>query len=107
MCHSTTYLTRSKSGVDLLYCQTRLEQFHQDEKAALDYLKQTLNVPLSSNLYAELKDGVILCKSVQSTKREKKRGKTDCDLFCSLVNKLKPGTIKQINQKDLSFVKVR
>lgn len=28
-------------------------------------------------------------------------------LFYSLVNKLKPGTIKQVGQRDLSFIKVK
>ncbi|KAI8388365.1 uncharacterized protein BYT42DRAFT_232415 [Radiomyces spectabilis] len=64
----------------------REEQLRHDEELAALYLNTTLNQSVdATKLYQELKDGVILC---------------------NLVNKLRPGTIKNVGQKDLSFVKV-
>lgn len=89
---ATTYavtprIARSKSGADLLYDRMKQEQYRHDEKAAIEYLNSTLNISLSldQHLHHELKDGVLLC---------------------NLVNKIKPGTIKQVGQKDLSFIKM-
>ncbi|KAI8891123.1 hypothetical protein K501DRAFT_176 [Backusella circina FSU 941] len=62
------------------------EQYRQEEMIAIHYLNQTLELSLESgSLQQELKDGVLLC---------------------NLVNKLKPGTIKHVGQKDLSFIKM-
>ncbi|RCH97480.1 hypothetical protein CU098_005443 [Rhizopus stolonifer] len=87
MSYANTRIPRSKSGADLLYDRMRHEQYQQDEKAAIDFLNKTLDVSFSSNcsLQKELRDGVLLC---------------------NLVNKLRPGTIKQVGQKDLSFIKM-
>ncbi|GAN04190.1 protein kinase [Mucor ambiguus] len=85
--YATPRIARSKSGADLLFDRMKQEQFRQDEQAAIDYLNSTLDLSLSLNhqLHQELKDGVLLC---------------------NLVNKLKPGTIKQVGQRDLSFIKM-
>ncbi|KAG2231040.1 hypothetical protein INT48_007551 [Thamnidium elegans] len=85
--YATPRIARSKSGADLLFDKMKQEQYRQDERAAIEYLNKTLDISLSLNnqLQHELSDGVLLC---------------------NLVNKLKPGTIKQVGQKDLSFIKM-
>ncbi|KAG2201006.1 hypothetical protein INT47_006550, partial [Mucor saturninus] len=86
--YATPRIARSKSGADLLLDKMKQEQYRQDERAAIEYLNTILEmtIPLDAPLQYELSDGVLLC---------------------NLVNKLKPGTIKQVGQKDLSFIKVK
>ncbi|KAI7895905.1 uncharacterized protein EV154DRAFT_494138 [Mucor mucedo] len=85
--YATPRIARSKSGADLLLDKMKQEQYRQDERAAIEYLNTILEmtIPLDAPLQYELSDGVLLC---------------------NLVNKLKPGTIKQVGQKDLSFIKM-
>ncbi|KAH8556033.1 kinase-like domain-containing protein [Umbelopsis sp. PMI_123] len=79
-------MKRTKSGADMLFDKMRHEQQKSDQLAAVHFLEATLDCSLSSeNLHNELKDGVLLC---------------------NLVNKLRPGTIKQVGNKDLPFVKM-
>ncbi|KAG1179258.1 hypothetical protein G6F70_005879 [Rhizopus microsporus] len=76
----SSYISRSKStGVDALL------KYQQDEKEAIDYLNSMLDIQITGRLDQELRDGVLLC---------------------NLLNKLKPGTVKQIGHKDLSFIKM-
>ncbi|KAI8378066.1 kinase-like domain-containing protein [Radiomyces spectabilis] len=83
---SLSRLARSKSGADILVDKMRLEQVQQDERQAVHFLNNYLNLSLKDGqLHKALNDGVILC---------------------NLVNKIKPGTIKHVGQKDLSFIKM-
>ncbi|CEP17185.1 hypothetical protein [Parasitella parasitica] len=85
--YATPRIARSKSGADLLFDRMKQEQFRQEEQLAIEYLNSKLDLSLSLDnpLYEELKDGVLLC---------------------NLVNTLKPGTIKHVGQRDLSFIKM-
>ncbi|KAI9269796.1 kinase-like domain-containing protein [Sporodiniella umbellata] len=60
------------------------EQIKQDREKAVQYLNLLLNIEIKE-LDQELQDGVLLC---------------------NLINQLKPGTIKQVGYKDLSFIKM-
>ncbi|KAI9318031.1 kinase-like domain-containing protein [Dichotomocladium elegans] len=60
----------------------------KDEQVAIDFLNQVLDhhPPLEYNAFREeLKDGVLLC---------------------NLINKLRPGTIKHVGQRNLTFIKM-
>ncbi|KAI8645002.1 kinase-like domain-containing protein, partial [Parasitella parasitica] len=85
--YATPRIARSKSGADLLFDRMKHEQFRHEEQLAIEYLNSKLDLSLSLDnpLFEELKDGVLLC---------------------NLVNKLKPGTIKHVGQRDLSFIKM-
>ncbi|KAG0187682.1 hypothetical protein DFQ28_005975 [Apophysomyces sp. BC1034] len=75
----------NKGGANL-FDKMKQEQLEQNEKLAVDFLNATLDQPIGyGQLHQELKDGVVLC---------------------NLLNKLKPGTIKNVGQKNLSFVKM-
>ncbi|KAI9312374.1 kinase-like domain-containing protein [Dichotomocladium elegans] len=81
-------ISRSKDGPDNLVGRIKQEQRQFDEHEALDFLNEILGeyvILNCENLHDELKDGVLLC---------------------NLVNKLRPGTIKHVGQRDLSFVKM-
>ncbi|KAI9484659.1 calponin homology domain-containing protein [Zychaea mexicana] len=83
-----TRIARSKSGADMLFDRMKRDQFDHEEQAAIDFLNATLvdHAPIEiGHLHQELKDGVLLC---------------------NLVNKLRPGTIKHVGQRDLSFIKM-
>ncbi|CAG8648424.1 11051_t:CDS:2, partial [Paraglomus brasilianum] len=76
----------SVSKTDLLLETLREEQVSSSQKAAREFIEQTLEVKLlGSNLHESLKDGVVLC---------------------SLMNRLKPKSIPQISRKNLPFVKM-
>ncbi|KAI8887631.1 kinase-like protein [Backusella circina FSU 941] len=67
---------------------TRLQQAKNqlDEEKAISYLNQTLDISIKQGqLKTALHSGVILC---------------------NLVNHFKPGTIKNVGQKDFSFIKM-
>ncbi|KAI9467967.1 MAG: calponin homology domain-containing protein [Benjaminiella poitrasii] len=82
---SRQQIIKSKNGADLQYDKMKLEQYKIDEEDAINYLNTTLDVFLTEPLHQALRDGVLLC---------------------NLVNKIQPGTVKQIGYKDLSFVKM-
>ncbi|KAG9289193.1 hypothetical protein G9A89_022502 [Geosiphon pyriformis] len=83
--HRSRKSSVSFSKTDLLLETLREEQVFNSQKAARDFIEQTLVSPLSNeDFHKSLQDGVILC---------------------SLMNKLKPNIIPQISKKDLPFVK--
>ncbi|CDS05889.1 hypothetical protein LRAMOSA08417 [Lichtheimia ramosa] len=71
--------------------QQQSEMLHDtsNEQAAVDFMNQALgdiDPPIEcGKLHDMLKDGVSLC---------------------NLVNKLRPGTIKHVGQRNLTFIKV-
>ncbi|CAI2172646.1 9252_t:CDS:10, partial [Funneliformis geosporum] len=77
----------STSKTDRLFVESlREEQFTKNQKAAREYIEQTLGLKLPSNdLHEVLKDGVLLCR---------------------MMNRLRPDVIPQISRKDLAFVKM-
>ncbi|SAL94867.1 hypothetical protein [Absidia glauca] len=79
--------SRSKTIGELdLYDHQRQEQYLQNEKSVIAFLNQILGLNLQvGGLDDALKDGVLLCR---------------------LINKIRPGTIKHVGQKDLTFVKM-
>ncbi|ORZ06841.1 kinase-like domain-containing protein [Absidia repens] len=78
--------TRSKTGDLGIYEHLRQEQFSHKEKLVIEFLYSILGLELKiGEIYDALKDGVLLCR---------------------LINKVRPGTIKHVGQKDLSFVKM-
>ncbi|CAB4392721.1 unnamed protein product [Rhizophagus irregularis] len=73
-------------STDRLFESLREERYSSNQKAAREFIEQTLGSKLSGNdLHEILKDGVLLC---------------------SLMNKLQPDVIPQISRKDLPFVKM-
>ncbi|GBC06613.1 hypothetical protein RclHR1_06970004 [Rhizophagus clarus] len=76
-------------STDRLFESLREERYFSNQKAAREFIEQTLGSKLSENdendLHETLKDGVLLC---------------------SLMNRLKPNVIPQISRKDLPFVKM-
>ncbi|KAF7732859.1 hypothetical protein EC973_000135 [Apophysomyces ossiformis] len=84
--YASPRMARSKSGADILVDKMKVQQLKSDENRAIEFLNTMLDCNINGcDLHQELKDGVLLC---------------------NLVNKLKPGTIKHVGQKDLSFVKM-
>ncbi|KAF7725761.1 hypothetical protein EC973_009378 [Apophysomyces ossiformis] len=76
----------NKGGANLLFDKMKQEQLEHNERLAIEFLNATLDRPIGEGqLHQELKDGVVLC---------------------NLVNKLRPGTIKNVGQKNLAFVKM-
>ncbi|CAO3621895.1 unnamed protein product [Cunninghamella blakesleeana] len=83
---TATKLSRSKTGDLIIFDQQRHEQFLYNEQLVIQFLNQSLSTDIKSGyIYEALQDGVLLCR---------------------LINMIKPGTIKHIGQKDLSFVKM-
>ncbi|KAI7850692.1 kinase-like domain-containing protein [Circinella umbellata] len=85
-------IARSKSGADILFDKMKQDQLNHDKQKATNFLNTILiddddhNTCIEvDHLHDELKDGVLLC---------------------NLVNKLRPGTIKHVGQRDLSFIKM-
>ncbi|CAG8433203.1 515_t:CDS:10 [Ambispora gerdemannii] len=76
----------SISRTDLVLETLREEHVCSSQKEARDYIEKTLDTQLSGDdLHKVLQDGVVLC---------------------SLMNKLEPNTIPQIERKDHPFVKM-
>ncbi|KAJ1974569.1 Protein kinase of the Mitotic Exit Network [Dimargaris xerosporica] len=77
--------TRSFKAEQLLD-QRRKEQRQSNHQAAVEFLEGVLGEKLpSDNLRSALQDGVLLCQ---------------------LINRLRPGTIRQVAQKDIPFAKM-
>ncbi|RIA90157.1 kinase-like domain-containing protein [Glomus cerebriforme] len=77
---------RPSISTDRLFESLREERYSSNQKAAREFIEQTLGSKLFSNdMHEALKDGVLLC---------------------SLMNRLQPDAIPQISHKDLPFVKM-
>ncbi|CAO3589768.1 unnamed protein product [Absidia cylindrospora] len=77
---------RSKNGPETTFDKLKQTQYNNDEKLVIDFVRTAIGVELNhGQLHLDLKDGVVLC---------------------GLVNHLRPGTIKTVGQKDLSFIKM-
>ncbi|CAO3591706.1 unnamed protein product [Absidia cylindrospora] len=84
--HQGRFGGRNKIGPDTVFDKYKQNQYNHDEKMVIDFVHVALDVDLTQGqLHHGLKDGVILC---------------------GLVNNLRPGTIKTVGQKDLSFIKM-
>ncbi|KAJ1980979.1 Protein kinase of the Mitotic Exit Network [Dimargaris cristalligena] len=71
---------------DRLLDMRREEQRQQNHRAATEFIESVLGEKLATgDLHAELQDGVVLCR---------------------IINSLRPGTIKQIALKNLPFAKM-
>ncbi|KAL0079993.1 calponin homology domain-containing protein [Phycomyces blakesleeanus] len=77
---------RSKCSTDVVYDKSRQEQLKEDEDKAIAFLNTSLGLSIrSGELHTSLKDGVHLC---------------------NLINKIRPGIVKHVGQKNLLFVKM-
>ncbi|KAI9306784.1 kinase-like domain-containing protein [Cunninghamella echinulata] len=86
LAYPSRLIGRSKVGPDNSHDKMKQDQYENAEKLAIEFIEVALEITINQgSLHQELKDGVILC---------------------SLVNQLKPGTIKTVGQKDLSFIKM-
>ncbi|ORZ20725.1 kinase-like domain-containing protein [Absidia repens] len=84
--HQGRFGGRNKIGPDTVFDKYKQNQYNHDEKMVIDFVHAALDVDLTQGqLHHDLKDGVVLC---------------------GLVNNLRPGTIKTVGQKDLSFIKM-
>ncbi|KAI8089567.1 uncharacterized protein BX664DRAFT_297377 [Halteromyces radiatus] len=84
--YSSRLGNRNKVGPDAIVDKMKQNQYNTDEKLVIDFIQMALDITLThGQLHHDLKDGVVLC---------------------NLVNQLRPGTIKTVGQKDLSFIKM-
>ncbi|CAO3650644.1 unnamed protein product [Cunninghamella blakesleeana] len=86
LAYPSRLMGRSKVGPDNSHDKIKQDQYESQEKLVIEFIEMALSTTLNQgSLHQELKDGVLLC---------------------SLVNQLRPGTIKTVGQKDLSFIKM-
>ncbi|KAI7870160.1 kinase-like domain-containing protein [Spinellus fusiger] len=84
--YASSLVGRPKHCADHAFGKKRQEQLRCNEAIAIDFINRTMGTLMNiDELYSMLKDGVLLC---------------------NLVNKLRPGTIKNVAQKNLTFVRM-